>query len=222
MDAILGSKPFTKPLIVFDTLAGHGDDVQPFTVEQEGEDGEESAKVVVGETEMLGTSQSSTSTAHLDCAEDEKVTVKKERNIGKNKGKRRLSRDDLLENAMDSVMTKMMERQSKTEELFLELETNRMKMDEQMYEMEQKQLKEERERQERERREEHEFQLKLYSMCGTNHPMHNSQLFPPSHHSASPYQFHPYLQSYAPTLPFSHTFQSSNTTVVTCRFDLNS
>ena len=76
----------------------------------EGEDGEESDEVVVGETEMLGTSQSSISTANLDCAEDEKVTVKKERNIGKNKGKKRMSRDDRLENAMDSVMTKMMER----------------------------------------------------------------------------------------------------------------
>ena len=120
----------------------------------------------------------------MDCAcvlgTDEKVTVKKERNIGKNKGKKRMSRDDRLENSMDSVMTKMMERQSKTDELFLELETKRMKMEEQMYEMEQRRVKEERERQERERREEREFQLKLYSMiCGANHPMHNSQLFLP-------------------------------------------
>ena len=58
-----------------------------------------------------------------------------------------MSRDDRLENAMDSVMTKMMERQSKTDELFLELETKRMKMEE--YEMEQRRVKEERERQER-------------------------------------------------------------------------
>ena len=167
LDAILGSKPSTEPLIVVDTLAGHCDDVQPFTVEDEGEDGEESDEVIVGETEMLGTSQSSISTANLDCVEDEKVDV---RNIGKNKGKKRMSRDDRLENAMDSVMTKMMERQSKTDELFLELETKRMKMEEQMYEMEQRRVKEERERQERERREEREFQLKLYSMiCGTNH-----------------------------------------------------
>ena len=88
----------------------------------------------------------------MDCAcvlgTDEKVTVKKERNIGKNKGKKRMSRDDRLENSMDSVMTKMMERQSKTDELFLELETKRMKMEEQMYEMEQRRVKEERERQE--------------------------------------------------------------------------
>ena len=80
---------------------------------------------------MLGTSQSSTSTANLDCVEDEKVDVKKERNIGKNKGKKPMSGDDRLENAMDSVTTKMMERQSKTDELFLELETKRMKMEEQ-------------------------------------------------------------------------------------------
>ena len=213
LDTILGSKPSTEPLIVVDTLAGHCDDVQPFTVEDKGEDGEESDEVVVGETEMLGTSQSSISTANLDCVEDEKVDVKKERNIGKNKGKKRMSRDDRLENATDSVMTKMMEKQSKTDELFLELKTKRMKMEEQMYEMEQRRVKEERERQERERREEREFQLKLYSMiCGTNHPMHNSQLFPPSHHSDSPYQFRPYLQSNAPTSPFSHSFQSSNPT----------
>ena len=87
LDAILGSKPSTEPLIVVDTLAGHCGDVQPFTVEDEGEDGEESDEVIVGETEMLGTSQSSISTANLDCVEDEKVDVKERKKYWEEQGK---------------------------------------------------------------------------------------------------------------------------------------
>ena len=54
--------------------------------------------------------------------------------------------------------------QNKADELFLELESKRMKMEEQMFEMEQKRQREERERQEGERREEREMQLKFFSM----------------------------------------------------------
>ena len=103
-------------------------------------------------------------------------------------------------------MAKVLERQNKADELFLEFESKRMKMEERMFEMEQKRQGEERERQEAERREEREMQLKLFSMlCGNYHhhphPGFSSQPFPPSR-ATSPYQMPSYLHSNPSTSQF--------------------
>ena len=80
-----------------------------------------------------------------------------------------------------------------------------MKMEEQMFEIEQKRQREERERQEGARRE-GEIQLKLFSMlCGNYHhhphPGFGSQPFPPSR-ATPPYQMPSYLHSSSSTSQF--------------------
>ena len=110
LDDILGSKPSTRPLIVVDTLADRDETVSDDqNVEGQSIDVEDK----VGEREISSAERSS-ATVSLECGED-KQAVKKEIIAGKKKGKKGMSRDDRLENAIHTVMEKMKERQNKTD-----------------------------------------------------------------------------------------------------------
>ena len=75
--------------------------------------------------------------------------------------KRRRTREDKFEKAMDIIIAKVTTAQKDSDEMFTKLEEKRMKLDEQLMEMENRRLREDREREEWQRREERDFQLRM-------------------------------------------------------------
>ena len=137
-----------------------------------------------------------------DAAQESKM--KDERKVKK----RRLTRADKLERAMDSVMEKVLNSQKESDKMFMEMECKRMKMDERMLELENER-----------RREDREFQLRLASMfCQTLHPFGQLPVSAPMPFAAPHYSPYPgssevgssqaHLSS--PEIPSSSTSYTSN------------
>ena len=74
-------------------------------------------------------SSGTTSSENSDCVVVEKQSVKKENTEGKMKGKKRPAKEEHIENAMEVMVTKVLEGQMESDKLFMDLETKRMKME---------------------------------------------------------------------------------------------
>ena len=120
-----------------------------------------------------------TSSENSDCVVVEKQSVKKENTEGKMKGKKRPAKEERIENAMEVMVTKVLEGQRESDRLFMDLETKRMKMEQTVLELEHQCYQEDRVWEERQRREERQFQMELYAiMCGNPPLIYGTLPFP--------------------------------------------
>ena len=90
---------------------------------------------------------------HDDDVNVEQVEKKPELKKDKHKKKRR-TREDMFEKAMDIIIEKVTTAQKKSNEMLTKLEEKQMKLDEQLMLMEDRRWREDKEREERHRREE--------------------------------------------------------------------
>lgn len=189
MNEVLGNRPATRPTVVIDTL-------EPPDVEQSGEevptvDGTEIADVIDVEGEKMAgdnTKQDDggdTITGEKLDQDDVKVEqVENKPKVKKERQKKRRTREDKFEKALDIIIEKVTTAQKDSDEMFTKLEEKRMKLDEQLMSMEDRRWREDREREERQRREEREFQLRMMMLLQQGGM--GSQLAPSF---ASPYNY---------------------------------
>ena len=184
VNEILGNKPATKPPVLIDTSSGikeNDDDDQvglseadidnsSFLTSDVSEDGAE------GDHSSSSVNESAQSVEGLEEKVDD-VLIIEEKNSGDKKTgkksmikkpKKRPTKEDKFEKAINSVVEKVVKYNKESDERFIELEEKRMKMDERMMELEDRRWKEEQEREAQRRREEREFQLRLFAMCNPN------------------------------------------------------
>ena len=181
---ILGTKPATKPPIVIDTLEEEKSD-------DEGREETTNSDVLLASTSQDGNTDDPEQVMNAEAQSSKEESEKKdEANEDAKKPRKRPTKADRMEKFMDTFMTKMVKAQEQSDKLFVELESKRMKFEEQLLEMQQHQLAEDKEREERQRREEREFQLKMASMmCGRpqlfNHPPPKSPMQDPFYYGPS-------------------------------------
>ena len=154
MDEILGHKPATKPEVVLDTSE------EEITVL------ESSGEVQIStndEEESLTSASSEVQTSDEKDGKAEKAEVKSENAEVKQERKKRKrpSIADFFEKAMEGVLKKVSKAQEESDVRFCEIEERRLKLDEQIMEMEERRWQESKDREERQRKEEREFQLKV-------------------------------------------------------------
>ena len=116
---------------------------------------------------------------------DKKVEVKKEAQKKRKHTKKKLNLIELSCRVSDKVVESVTKAQKESDELFIDLERKRMKLEEQMLIMEDRRWKEDKEREGRQRIEEQEFQMRM--MMIQHVPA--SAPAPPLYASSSPYRF---------------------------------
>ena len=91
----------------------------------------------------------------------EEKKEKKDTTAVNSRKRKRPSRRDIIEQAMEGVIKKAAKEHEKSDLRYLEMEEKRLEFDKLMLEMENQRWKEERDREEQRHREEREFQLKV-------------------------------------------------------------
>ena len=168
MNKVLGNKPATRPPIVINTLEDDGQTDEEVK-NQDGPVDVEVADAVVDHEKMVGECEND---GHKENADEKlksgdlnveqvenKTDVKKERQI-----KKRRTREDRFEKAMNVIIEKLTKDQKESDEMFISLEEKRMRLKERMMEMEDCRLREHKIREERQKRDEREFQLRMMTM----------------------------------------------------------
>ena len=176
---VLGNKPATRPAVVIDTSNDAEQCGEEVTIEEGAKDVEKT-DAVVDDVKMAGQNASGDGgmedTGEKLRDDDVRVEqVESKTEVKKEKQRKKRTREDKFEKAMNKIIEKVTQAQKENDEMFMKLE-KRMKLDERMMEMEDRRLREEKAREERQKREEREFQLRMVMMMrqqgGMGSPSH--------------------------------------------------
>ena len=176
MNEIMADKPTTQPPMLIDTSTDEPVDITAVLEEEDSNCGSpftdnsitEESRVDGGDTSSQKDDSSTTSATKEPSRSDETKPLASLK-------RKRSTKLDKVEKAMEKVCDRMTKGQAESDKLFIDLEEKRMKLDYEMLKMEQQWRKEEAERAERQRREEREFQLHVFQMM---HPQGNTTFYP--------------------------------------------
>ena len=184
MNEVMADKPTTQPPVLIDTSTDEPADITSVLEEDESNcySPYTDSGAITEESSRIGSdtnSQKDDSSAGL--ANQEATSSADEIKPLAGLKRKRNTKLDKVEKAMEKVCDKMTKGQADSDKLFIDLEEKRMKLDYEMLKMEQEWRKEEAERAERQRREERDFQLRVFQMMysqGNNTFYPNPQYYP--------------------------------------------
>ena len=184
MNEVMADKPTTQPPVLIDTSTDEPADITSVLEEDESNcySPYTDSGAITEESSRIGSdtnSQKDDSSAGL--ANQEATSSADEIKPLAGLKRKRNTKLDKVEKAMEKVCDKMTKGQADSDKLFIDLEEKRMKLDYEMLKMEQEWRKEEAERAERQRREERDFQIRVFQMMysqGNNTFYPNPQYYP--------------------------------------------